>query len=150
MKRILSILVIALLFLLPPWAMAAGTVTQTYVQKTNNVSCLTYSWTADASAHTVPATASTVAIDGYVILVVTNPDDDTAPTDQYDITLTDADSCDVMGGTLADRSDTNTEQAVPKIGNVYGGRWVSGILTLNISNNSVNSAAGTVAVYIQR
>jgi len=150
MKKLLSILAIALLFLLPPWAMAAGTVTQTYVQKTNNVFCLTYSWIADATLHTVPATDSTVAVDGYVILVVTNPDDDTAPTNAYDITLTDENNCDVMGGNLADRSDTNSEHAVPKIGSVYGGRWVSGILTLNISNNSVNSAAGTVAVYIQR
>ena len=109
-----------------------------------------FSWTADASAHTVPATDSKWAINGYVILVVTNPDGDTAPTDEYDITLTDEDDCDIMGGNLADRSDTNTEQAVPKIGTVYGGRWVSGILTLNISGNSVNSAAGTVKVYIQR
>ena len=150
MKKIISLLAIMLLFLLPQSVMAAGTVAQTYVKVTNDVRCLTYTWTADASAHTVPATDSLWAIDGYVVLVVTNPDDDAAPTDAYDITLTDADDCDVMGGTLTDRSDTDSEHAVPKIGNVYGGRWVSGILTLNVSGNSVDSAVGTVAVYIQR
>ena len=148
MKKIISILAIMLLFLLPQFAMAAGTVTQTYTKVTNDVSCLTYTWTA-AAGGSLTSTASTVAINGYVILVVTNPGD-TAPTASYSITLTDADSCDVMGGTLASRSATATEHAVPKIGDVYGGRWVSGILTLNLTGNSISSATGTVAVYIQR
>lgn len=140
---------LAVITLMVGLAYGAGTVTQSYVSKTNSVSLLTYTWTADASAATVPATASTVSIDGYVILVITNPGS-TAPTDNYDITLTDADGVDVMGGTLANRDAANTEQAVPMIGAVYGGRWVSGIITLNITNNSVNSATGTVQVFVQR
>jgi len=57
---------------------------------------------------------------------------------------------DVMGGALADRDTANTEQAVPKIGAAYGGSFFTGALTLNISNNSVNSATGEVKVYISR
>ena len=46
MKKIISIFVILLMLFLHQVVMAAGTVTQTYVKVTNNVSCLTYSWTA--------------------------------------------------------------------------------------------------------
>ena len=149
MKRICLFIVILAFLFIPISGMAAGTVTQTYTKLTDDVRCLSYSWTGDASDGSVPATASTVAIEGYVVLVVTNPGD-TAPTTLYDITLTDADSIDIMGGELADRSATLTEQAVPKIDAVYGSRWVSGILTLNITNQDVHSATGTVVVYIQR
>ena len=57
------------------------------------------------------------------------------------------------GGTLADRDETNSEQAVPCVdttNSVYGARWVSGKLTLNLSGNSVASATGTVVVYFFR
>ena len=149
MKRIcLFIAILAFLFI-PIFAISSGTVTQTYTKVTPDVRCLTYSWTGDASDGKVSATPSIVSIDGYIILVITNPGG-TAPTTLYDITLTDGDSIDVMGGQLADRSATLTEQVVPKIGTVYGGRWVSGILTLNITNQDVHSATGTVKVFIQR
>ena len=142
-------IVLSALILLPISGMAAGTVTQTLDKMTKDVYRLTYTWTGDASDGSIPATTSTWAIDGYVILVVTNPGT-TKPTDNYDITLTDTDSVDVMGGELANRDNTNTEQVVPKIDTVYGGRWVSGHLILTITNQSVNSALGTVVVYIQR
>lgn len=149
MKRIcLFIAILALLFI-PIFAISAGTVTQTYTKVTSDVRCLTYSWTGDASDGSVPATASTISIDGYIILVITNPGA-TAPTTLYDITLTDGNSIDVMGGQLADRSATVSEQVVPKISTVYGGRWVSGILTLNITNQSVHSATGIVTIFIER
>lgn len=142
-------LAILLTMFLSAQAFAAGTVTQAWTYPTSKVKVLTFSWTADAAAATVPATASNDNMDGYIILVVTDPGT-TAPTDNYDITLTDGNSVDAMGGNLADRDTANTEQAVPKIGTVYGGRYVSGILTLNISNNAVNSATGTVKIYIER
>jgi len=149
MKRIFLFIVILIFLFIPISGMTAGTVTQTYTKVTDDVRCLTYSWTGDAADGSVPATASTISVDGYIILVITNPGS-TAPTALYDITLTDGDSVDVMGGQLANRSATATEQAVPKIGTVYGGRWVSGILTLNITNQSVHSATGTVKIFIQR
>lgn len=129
----------------PAWA--AGTVTQTLTGQGRYIDLLTYSWTGDASNGSVPATESQWPIDGYIIMVVTNPGSP-APTDNYDITLTDTDGVDTMGGELTDRDTVNSEQAVPKIGSVYGTRWVSGKITLNITNQSVAGAKGVVKVYI--
>jgi hypothetical protein len=72
------------------------------------------------------------------------------PTDNYDITITDAHGVDVMGGELNNRDAINSEQALPKIDAVYGGGIINETVTLNISNNSVNSATGTVTLYIDR
>ncbi len=134
---------------LAPAAMAAESVVQTWASLSSNTSLLTFTWTSAANG-SLTATASARSIDGWVILVVTNPGA-TAPTDDYDITLTDADGVDVMGGQLADRDQTNSEHAVPQLqSGVFGERYVSGTLTLNLSNNSVNSATGVVKVYIRR
>ena len=136
--------------LIPSGVWAAGTVTQTFETIASGVHLLTFTCTADASDKSYPDTDSIQAIDGYVFMVVTDPDDDTAPTDAYDITLKDDNGVDVMGGELANRSDTASEQAVPKIDAVYGTRWVDGILSLAISNNSVASAVTVVKVFIYR
>jgi len=150
MKKITLLLLCCLLVLcLVTQSQAAGTVTQTSTNVSKDVTQLTYTWTADASDGSVPATSSEQSYDGYVVLVVTDPGS-TAPTDNYDITLTDGDGVDIMGGTLANRDTANTEQAVPKIDAVYGARWVSGAITLTITNNSVNSATGEVKIWIVR
>lgn len=133
-------------------ASAAGTVTQSYTKTDRyvdeTVRELTFSWTGDASDGTVPATATTAAVNGYVFMAVTNPGS-TAPTDNYDITLTDADGVDIFGAELSNRDTTNSEQAVPKIGSAtYGSRYVNSVLTLNITGNSVVSATGVVRIYI--
>lgn len=150
MRKLGKILWIYLLLLLisPIKSFSAGSVDVDWTYITRDVGYITFSWTADSGDGSVPSTAS-MNIQGYVILVVTDPGTP-APTDNYDITLTDENGVDVMGGTLANRDASNTEQAVPKIGNVYGGRWVSGTVTLNISNNSVGGAKGIVKVYIER
>ena len=144
----ISLIILSLIFMAQS-AFAAGTVTTTITAMTTNTTKIVFSWTADASDGSVPATATTQTIDGYVVLVITNPGG-TAPTDNYDITLTDADSVDIMGGALGNRDTSASEHAVPKIGDIYGGRWVTGTITLNITNNSVNSATGTVTIYVQR
>jgi len=149
MKKLFLFVLLIICLAIANLALAAGTVTTTISRATNDTVKIVFAWTADASDGSVPATATTQTIDGYVVLVITNPGG-TAPTDNYDITLTDADSVDIMGGTLADRDTSNSEHAVPKIGAVYGGRWVSGTITLNITNNSVNSATGTVTIYVQK
>jgi hypothetical protein len=134
MKKLFTLMFAAML-LIPSWVFADGTVTQTYTLVKDNVVCLTQTWTADASAATAPATSSTSDIDGYLTMVVTNPGT-TAPTDDYDITLTDSDAIDVMDGALADRDEANSE--------------VEGQITLNISNIAVNGTTGVVKVYHQR
>lgn len=147
MKRLIIFMMVVLFLLMSSSTWAAGTITQTKSKVSSNVTLWTFTCTADSADGSFPATASSSDIEGYVILVVTNPGA-TAPTDNYDITLTDEDSVDVMGGELANRDTSNSEQAIPLVGNAYSPRWVQETLTLNISNNSVNSAIIVVKVYV--
>lgn len=112
---------------------------------------LEFDMTTIASSSTFTAFASTPhRVDGYVVKAVTNPGA-TGPTDNYDITLTDSEGCDCMGGTLADRDITNTEQATPLIGTAYYGHsFVEGPLTCTITNNAVVNATTKVSVYFRR
>ena len=160
MKRI-TLAFVLLFLLLPVLSFAVGTVTQTYeVNRNTNVSTLTFTFTADSALATVPSTttstAITEAIAGLCIYeVITNPGA-TKPTDNYDIVLNDADGVDMMGGTLADRDETNSERAVPllmttKLGTeVPGCSLVNGAMTLVITNQNVPSATGTVKIFLKR
>ena len=133
---------------MPSGAWAAGTVAWGDPVATGSGELeYTVTCTADASAATFPATASTNPIAGYVYMVTTNPGSP-APKDDYDITLTDSAGVDVMGGELIDRDTADSEQATPKIGNAYGSRRVNSTLTLNISGNDVNSAVTVLKIYV--
>lgn len=148
MKRLLGTLALLTCLSLP--AMAVGTVTQTMTRLGDSTFyILTISWTADAAAATVPATALITTgagrtTDGFIITqVITNPGS-VAPTDNYDITLVDADGFDIMGGALVDRDTANTERAVPAVVNAI----LPGTVTFTLANNAVNSATGTVMIYL--
>lgn len=97
---------------------------------------------ADAATGAIPDTVLP-AIEGRLMELTTNPGS-TAPTDNYDITLIDAEGVDRLQGVGANRDTTNTETAVP----VYSGSTihpivsVTDVLTLKFANNSVNSATG--------
>lgn len=155
MKRILALLALCamLLGLAAINASAASSIsgTESYSRNTprESVVVITVTWTAHTDG-TVTSEAIDVQPEGYVFMVVTNPGA-TAPTTLYDITLTDSDGVDIMGGTLANRSATLSEQAVPAVSaGLYGPRYVAGDLTLNISGNAVNAATGTVVIYVAR
>jgi hypothetical protein len=144
--------VLGILLLIPCMVYAAGTVTVKANRVAGDAIWLTYTWTADASDGSVPATVSGIGNfpadrGGWVCQVVTDPGS-TAPTANYDITLTDGSGIDIMGGELADRSATATERAVPKIDTVFGCTPVRDEITMNLTNNSVNSATGIVNVII--
>lgn len=79
---------------------------------------------------------------GEVLALVTDPGA-TAPTDNYDITITDADGYDVLQGAGANRDTANTETAVPPAKSI-----AFGALTLNITNAG-DSKVGVVTLYIQ-
>ena len=85
------------------------------------------------------------SISGTIMVVETNPD--TAPTPAYDITLTNAGGIDVMGGALANLDASDTERTQALLNGNYGIATVYGRLTLNITNNSVNGASGTIKIY---
>lgn len=105
-----------------------------------------FAWTGDGAGGAVTSYV-TPKITGYVFSGVTNPGT-VQPTDNYDITLSDDNGADVFGGELLNRDTANSEQATPKIGNAYGTRFVNSRLTFAASGQSVNSATGTLDVYV--
>lgn len=156
MKKIFLIALI--LFFLTGNAFAAGSsVTQTYaiVGSNTGMATLTLEWTSDDATGEVSAatsTANTEAITGkYIAKVKCIPGSGaTQPTDLYDVTLTDADSQDVMGGTLANRTNAaGGDMAVPLVGAVYGGAPITGALTVNVTNAG-NSKTGKIVIYLSR
>jgi hypothetical protein len=161
MKKILSALIVIAVMLMGSIALADdGTVTVSKIDLKTDVRVVKFSFIANSTG-VVPATSTTVTTCasrqcyplpngriGYIAKVVTDPGS-TAPTDDYDITLTDdTTGADLLGGEGADRDTANTEEVVPKVGNAYAGNVAFTSFTLNISNNSANAATGDVYVYI--
>jgi hypothetical protein len=106
-----------------------------------------WNWTSDGSTGAVSggAALTSFSISGQVLRVTTDPGA-TAPTDNYDGVINDADGFDVAGGLLANRDTANTESVVPLAdagGSLY---TVDGTLELVISNAG-NSKIGTVRLY---
>jgi hypothetical protein len=112
--------------------------------------CLTFTWQAAAdgslSAYPISANQAKVLSGLYAVQAVINPGA-TAPTASYDVTLTDTDGVDVFGGTLGNLSATASAIVRPDIATLAGKRLVQGVLTFNLTNNSVNSANGVIKVY---
>lgn len=152
MIKRLCLICILFLFILVSKSFAAGTVTQTLDKYPNiNMQVLTFSWVGDAANGTVPSTATSTAITTkiagwYVYSIETNPGSP-APTAAYDIVITNAEELDIAGGTLMNRHGINTERIIPKIDTanaIFGSVLIDSALTLTITNQSVNSARGTV------
>lgn len=99
-----------------------------------------WTWTSsDAGA------ASLVTVRGYygqVMALLTDPGA-TAPTDNYDIVITDPDGYDVMQGAAANRDTANTEIAVPTATSV-----AFGPLTIAITNAG-DTKDGVAVLYIK-
>ena len=132
----------------------AGTVTTTMINVSDRGKKISFAWTADAADGSVPSTelsaSQEAAVKGwYLVLALTDPGA-VAPTADYDIVLNDDFGIDVMGGELADRSSSSSEQAVPKVGSVFGSRLIDGGLSMVLTGNSVNSATGEVVFYFVR
>jgi hypothetical protein len=135
-------LVAVLALLLAPPAQAAGTVTTTEVTHTS-VKKLTFVWISTAGG--VADGASTFAFDGQLIGLTTIPAAaGSAPTDDYDVTVTDADGHDVLLGAGANRDTANTEHvATGSLGGVAGSK-----LTVNVTNAGATKG-GTVILRIR-
>jgi len=105
-------------------------------------------WTSSADTGAVSGIDSDREINGYVVLVATIPGADAAaPDDQYDLTILDGDGLDILGGEGANRSNTNKEQIVPKVGGAYGPRYVKGKVQITVASAG-NSNSGTVVLYV--
>lgn len=97
----------------------AGTVT---IAETihGTIKKIVFSWTSTAGGAADGTT--TLPYDGKLIGLTTNPDA-TAPTDNYDLTVTDVDGHDVLLGAGADRDTANTEHvAEASLGAVAGSK----------------------------
>lgn len=124
--------------------MAGSTTTTHYTL--GHVRKVVVDWVADAAAATVPDTILP-RIEGRLAELTTDPGA-TAPTDNYGITLIDADGVDRLQGVGANRDTANTETAPV----VYSGSTIhppvslADVLTLKIAGNAVNSATGRVTM----
>lgn len=83
----------------------------------------------------------------YLFKIQTKPGAAAAqPDDNYNITITDAEGMDLMGGEALLRDETNPEEAVPLIDGVYGPQPIISALTITVSAQA--TAAGTGELYL--
>lgn len=132
--------------------MAGSSVEVTKTTTENNkerVEEYSFSWTADDSDGSVPAMGTNCPVTGWVFMGEATTGIN--PTNGYSVTVTNDKGVDVFGDVLAGLTASGGEQETPKIGEAYGERWVNtGDLTFNLSGNSVNSATGTLVVYVRK
>jgi hypothetical protein len=133
-------------------AFAAGTVTYSVAPlgqtTTTKAFVVTWNWTADASAATVPASTAVIPsyLWGYQVTAVQFvPGTGTAPTAGYSATITDANGLDQLGGQAIGILAAAGSQSFGTNGRATP---IQGNLTLNISGNAVNSATGTVFAFL--
>jgi hypothetical protein len=117
----------------------AGTVTTTE-EVYGPVNKITFDWLSDASGD---ATATTTGgHNGELIRAVFVPDTSTtAPSDQYDVTLSDGQSVDLLAGQGVNLSNVNTVVVVDDLIPLAGNK-----LTLTVANAG-NAKGGVVYLY---
>lgn len=119
-------------------------VVTTTVSRPQSVTKITYDWLSDDADGTATGATAT-AIDGVLIGLTTVPDGGgAAPTDNYDVTVTDADGHDVLLGAGGDRDTANTEHVT----GASLAASAASVLTVNVSNAG-NANAGLVILYIR-
>lgn len=111
----------------------------------------TFEWTADDANGSVPATQTSGEIYGFVTHAITNPGA-TAPTDNYDIVISDEDGLDIFTTNLTNRDTANSEIARPGFPTAsdYAERFVNSKLTFTLTGNSVNDAVGVCKLYVRQ
>ena len=125
--------------------MAVGTAPVAEITK-RSVRKVPWSWTSGTGAEGGTVAVPTVAtFDGKLVGFSTIPSGGgTAPTDNYDITITDADGHDVLLGAGANRDTANTEHvAEASLGAVAGSK-----LTLNVAAAG-DAKLGVAVLYIR-
>lgn len=120
--------------------MAAGTIvfTETIIGSVKKVKA---AWTSGSGGESAVGT-TTYAYSGKCELLTTVPTD--SPTDNYDVTVADSDSVDVLGGGGQNRDTANTEQVLSS----SLGAVAMSALTFTIANAG-NSKNGVVYLMIR-
>lgn len=116
----------------------AGMVCTITYKEWATIKTVTFTWLSDDAAGT--ASETTKPISGVILRAVTDPGA-TAPDDNYDIVVNDADGVDVMAAALANRDTANTEQVTPAAPPA-----VSGPLTMEVSAAG-NAKEGVLILY---
>ena len=120
----------------------AGTVVISEKTQVPTVKLIKLEWTSDASGDADATT--TTAIDGECLLFGTDPSGASAPTDNYDITITDEDGLDVLVGAGADRDTANIEYVQGSSLGVCAGTK----LTITVSNAG-SSKSGVAYLFVR-
>jgi hypothetical protein len=97
-------------------------------------------WVGDAADASVPALS--VPLKGFLIQAITNPGA-TAPTDNYDIQITNSEGASISGTNLDNRDTANSEAVI-----FSAPPLCDGDMSLAVTNNSVNSATGRIVLYL--
>lgn len=132
---------LALGLLAAPSARAAGTVTVEEV-RFGSVRMIVWTWTSTAGG--IADGATTYSYDGELVMLATDPSGAAAPTDDYDLTITDSRGLDVLTGSGANRDAADTEY----VRRTSLGAVAVSTLTLNISN--AGAAKSGVVVLLLR
>lgn len=120
----------------------AGTVTVTE-NVHGSVKKITFAWTSSAGG--AADGSSSTPLNGKVIRLTTVPaGGGSAPTDNYDVVLNDADGHDVLAGAGADRDTANTEH----VAEASLGVVANSVLTLGVTNAGATKQ-GTVIVWVR-
>ncbi len=96
--------------------MVAQIASVAYGAKEHKAHTIKITWTSATDGSVVQS----FDIDGAIMRMVTNPGA-TAPTDDYDITLVDADGVDLLAGEGANRDTSTSEQVFPTNNPLHNG-----------------------------
>lgn len=118
----------------------AGSVTISYSETRPGMKFVRWTWTSDSSGDV--SGTDTKLLAGQALRWATNPSA-TAPTDNYDIVVNDADALDVSVGVLANRDTANSENAYPAADTYH---VFDGALSLVVSNAG-NAKEGVLTMY---
>lgn len=126
----------------------AGSITVTTTQASNAIDKYSIAWVSDASGN---VSANTFAVEaGEIVQVGYIPDGGgTQPSDLYDVTMTDAQSIDVLTGTGANLSNATSTVAVPVVSTYFRRTLQAGNLTPTVANAG-NAKGGTIVLLVRR
>ena len=128
----------------------AGTITEVLTSGRPPVKVITLTCTGDGSDGSFPATALTNIphneIGGRLLQIATDPGS-TAPTANYDITVTEAGGADLLLGVGANRHTSASEVAITESNGAYAVYAGTDTLTITIANSSVNDATIAIKIY---
>lgn len=125
----------------------AGSITVTTSRLSNAVAKYSIAWVSDASGD---VSANTFAVkSGELLQVRYVPDSGgTQPTDLYDVTMTDANSVDVLSGTGANLSNATSTTVVPAVSTYFRRTLEAGNLTPVVAAAG-NAKGGTITLLVR-